>query len=93
MLFASAARALPPSAWQSQPSQDYEYELLGVANPVDDVRSRCGGWRHVTVQRATQLGGSLPSACASWWRWPYPQVTKIRLVQDNLTRHDGLSTV
>jgi hypothetical protein len=68
---------------------DYEYERKGVCHQLlmcEPLR----GWRHVQVteRRTRRDYAACVRALVDVY---YPQVKKIRLVQDNLNTHDGAS--
>jgi hypothetical protein len=68
---------------------DYEYERKGVCHQLlmcEPLR----GWRHVKVtERRTRR--DYAECVRELVDVYYPRVTKIRLVQDNLNTHDGVS--
>jgi DDE superfamily endonuclease len=87
-LFGEVRPSQPP--YPGSPARvDFEYERKGVCHQLmmcEPLR----GWRHVKVtQRRTRLdyAGCLRELVDEH----YPQVAKIRLVQDNLNTHDGAS--
>jgi len=71
------------------PYEDYEYERKGVCNQFmccEPLR----GWRHVRVTtRRTKKDWA--ECIRELVDVPYPQVTRIRLVLDNLNTHTGAS--
>jgi DDE superfamily endonuclease len=69
--------------------RDYEYERKGVCHQLL-VCEPLRGWRHVTVtQRRTRR--DYARCVRELVDVHYPDVKKIRLVQDNLNTHDGAS--
>ncbi|MHB1427005.1 MAG: IS630 family transposase [Gemmataceae bacterium] len=78
-----------PTRPGSPTKEDYEYERLGVCNQLmmcEPLR----GWRHVKVsERRTRK--DYAHCLRELVEVYYPQAKKIRLVQDNLNTHDGVS--
>jgi len=78
-----------PTRPGSPTKEDYEYERLGVCNQLmmcEPLR----GWRHVKVsERRTRK--DYAHCVRELVEVYYPQAKKIRLVQDNLNTHDGVS--
>ena len=87
-LFGQVREPLPTQPG-SPAKEDYEYERLGVCNQLmmcEPLR----GWRHVRVSaRRTRKDYAL--CVRELVDVHYPEVRKIRMVQDNLNTHDGAS--
>jgi DDE superfamily endonuclease len=82
-------RGLLPTRPGSPAKEDYEYERLGVCNQLmmcEPLR----GWRHVKVS-ARRTRKDYAHCLRELVEVHYPQAKKIRLVQDNLNTHDGVS--
>src|SRR3954449_1310834 len=87
-LFGEVRSPRPPR--RGSPAQvDYEYERKGVCHQLlmcEPLR----GWRHVRVsQRRTRR--DYARCVEELVDVPYPQASKIKMVQDNLNTHDGAS--
>src|SRR5262245_59645858 len=87
-LFGEVRPAQPPRPGRTA-KQDYEYERKGVCHQLMMCQP-LRGWRHVKVsERRTRR--DYAECVRELVNVYYPDVEKIRLVQDNLNTHDGAS--